>query len=403
MRRARHQKGSLQREKRRKSGETVWVFRWYEIQLDGTKKYRKAVIGTVSEYKTESDAQKAADSLRLEVNEQTPRQQLQAISFETLAEHYKQHELPDIVHGTRPLGSEAGDDELRKSYSTQVTYQGYLSKWILPRWRSYRLTDVKPIQVEQWLKTLPLSKGSKAKIRNIMSALYSHGQRWEWVTTNPIRHVRQSAKRSRVPTVLSAEQIKLLLEKLVDLPKTAVLLGASTGLRVGEILGLRWEDVDFETLELRVTRDVVKQRIERCKTEASKKPVPIGAAVAEILWAWKTHCAYNQPQDWVFASPAKKGKQPYWPSSIYRVYLKPVLENDLKITEPVGWHTLRHSLGTLMTANGEDVKTVQETLRHANFKVTMDVYTQGVTEVKRNAHSRVVRQIMDVPEVGDDE
>jgi hypothetical protein len=103
-------------------------FRWYEIQLDGTKKYRKAVIGTVSEYKTESDAQKAADSLRLEVNEQTPRQQLQAISFETLAEHYKQHELPDIVDGTRPLGSEAGDDELRESFSTQVTYQGYLSK-----------------------------------------------------------------------------------------------------------------------------------------------------------------------------------------------------------------------------------------------------------------------------------
>ena len=298
-----------------------------------------------------------------------------------------------MVHSTRPLGSEAGDDELRKSYSTQVTYQGYLTKWILPRWRSYRLTDVKPVQVEQWLKALPLSKGSKAKIRNIMSALYSHGQRWEWVSTNPIRHVRQSAKRSRVPTILSPEQIKGLLEKLVDLPKTAVLLGASTGLRVGELLGLKWEDVDFEALELRVTRDVVKQRIERCKTEASRKPVPIGAEVADILWAWRLRCAYNQPEDWIFASPATKGKQPYWPSSIYRVYIKPALE-DLKITDPVGWHTLRHSLGTLMKANGEDVKTIQETLRHANFKVTMDVYTQAVTEVKRSAHRRVVRQIL---------
>jgi integrase len=402
MRRARHQQGSLQREKRKKSGETVWVFRWYEIQLDGTKKYRKAVIGTVKEYKTETEAQRAADSLRLEVNERTPRQQLQSISFETLVEHYKQHELPDILHGTRPLGSEAGDDETRKSYSTQSTYQGYLNKWILPRWRSYRLTDVKPIQVELWLKSLPLSKGSKAKIRNIMSALYSHGLRWEWVTTNPIRHVRQSAKRSRVPTILSSEQLKEFLDKLVDLPKTAVLLGASTGLRVGEILGLKWVDVDFETLELRVTRDVVKQRIERCKTEASRKPVQIGAAVAEILWAWRTRCAYNQPQDWVFASPAKKGKQPYWPSSIYRVYLKPVLQ-AMGITEPVGWHTLRHSLGTLMKANGEDVKTIQETLRHANFKVTMDVYTQAITEIKRDAHSRVVRQIMGNPETGDEE
>jgi integrase len=403
MRRARHQQGSLQREKRKRSGETVWVFRWYEIQLDGTKKYRKAVIGTVTEFKTESEAQKAADSLRLEVNEQTPRQLLQAISFETLVEHYKQHELPDIVHGTRPLGSEAGDDETRKSYSTQSTYQGYLNKWILPRWRSYRLTDVKPVQVEQWLKSLPLSKGTKAKIRNIMSALYSHGLRWEWVSTNPIRHVRQSAKRSRVPTILSPQQLKNFLERLVDLPKTAVLVGASTGLRVGEILGLKWEDVDFERLELRIIRDVVKQRIERCKTEASRKPVPIGAEVAEILWAWRNRCAYNQPEDWVFASPAKKGKQPYWPSSIYRVYLKPVLEKELKITEPVGWHTLRHSLGTLMKANGEDVKTIQETLRHANFKVTMDVYTQGVMEAKRSAHSRVVRQIMDVPERGNEQ
>ena len=48
MRRARHQQGSLQREKRKRTGETVWIFRWYEVQLDGTKNYRKAVIGTVS-------------------------------------------------------------------------------------------------------------------------------------------------------------------------------------------------------------------------------------------------------------------------------------------------------------------------------------------------------------------
>lgn len=105
----------------------------------------------------------------------------------------------------------------------------------------------------------------------------------------------------------------------------------------------------------------------------------------------------------VFASPAKHGKQPHWPSSIYRVYLKPVLENELKIKDPVGWHTLRHSLGTLMKANEEDVKTIQETLRHANFKATMDVYTKAVTEIKRSAHSRVVRQIMDVPEGWDEQ
>jgi hypothetical protein len=297
MRRARHQKGSLQRVKR-KSGESVWIFRWYEVQLDGTKCYRKAVIGSVSDYKTEAEAQKAADALRLEINEQTPRQQLQAISIETLVEHYRLHELPDIVNGTRPLGSQAGEDETRKSFSTQTTYAGYLRKWILPRWRSYRLTDVKPIHVEEWLKSLPMSRGSKAKIRNIMSALYSHAQRWEWTTSNPITHVRQSAKRSRIPTVLTIDQLKDFLANLADPAKTAVLLGAVTGLRVGELLGLKWSDVDFEKLEICVSRDVVKQRIERCKTEASRKPIPMDAEIAETLWAWRLRCAYNQPEDW---------------------------------------------------------------------------------------------------------
>ncbi len=401
MRRARHQKGSLQRVKR-KSGESVWIFRWYEVQLDGTKSYRKAVIGSVSEYKTEAEAQKAADALRLEINEQTPRQMLQAISIETLVEHYRQHELPDIVQATRPLGSVAGEDETRKSFSTQLTYAGYLRKWILPRWRSYRLTDVKPIHVEEWLKSLPMSRGSKAKIRNIMSALYSHAQRWEWTSSNPITHVRQSAKRSRIPTVLTIDQLKDFLANLADPAKTAVLLGAVTGLRVGELLGLKWSDIDFEKLEICVSRDVVKQRIERCKTEASRKPIPMDAEIAETLWAWRLRCAYNQPEDWLFASPHRKGQQPYWPSSLYRVYLKPALK-AIGITEPVGWHTLRHTFGTLMKANGEDVKTIQELLRHANFKVTMDVYTQAVTEVKRTAQSRVVRQIMGPREAEEDE
>src|ERR1700758_2883 len=204
-RRARHQKGSLQRV-RRKSGQNVWIFRWYEIQLDGSKRYRKVVVGTVEEYKTESDAQKAVDALRLTINEQTPRQQLKEISFETLVQHYRQHEMPDIFYKKSKLPEDVAEDTERKSYATQDTYEGYLKKWILPRWRSYRIGDVKAVQVEQWLHSLPLARGSKAKIRNIMSALYSHAIRWEWIKHNPITAVRQSAKRSRIPTILTIKQ-----------------------------------------------------------------------------------------------------------------------------------------------------------------------------------------------------
>jgi site-specific recombinase XerD len=58
------------------------------------------------------------------------------------------------------------------------------------------------------------------------------------------------------------------------------------------------------------------------------------------------------------------------------------------ITASVGWHTLRYTFGTLMNANGEDLKTIQEMLRHATFKVTADIYTQAITDTKREATTK---------------
>jgi len=223
--------------------------------------------------------------LRITINEQTPRQQLKQISIATLVEHYREHELPDIFYKTPPTDDEPEED--RKAFSTQETYEGYLKKWILPRWGQYRLIDVKAIQVEQWLKTLSLARGSKAKIRNIMSALYSHAIRWEWTDRNPITHVRQSAKRSKIPTILSISEIQVLLSKIKDLCRLAWFLDATSGLRVGELLALKWEDINFTSLEINVTRSIRKQRIGRCKTEISRKPIPLAPELAEMLWSWK--------------------------------------------------------------------------------------------------------------------
>ena len=87
---------------------------------------------SVRELKTESEAQSAVDALRLTINEQTPRQQLKEISFGTLVQHYRQHEMPDIFYQKSQLPGDVAEDENRKSYATQDTYEGYLKKWILP-------------------------------------------------------------------------------------------------------------------------------------------------------------------------------------------------------------------------------------------------------------------------------
>lgn len=391
--RTRYQQGSLTLEERRR-GPAVWVYRWWEKDTQGRSVRRKAQLGSLEEYPNQSNAQAAADAIRLTINDRTLRQQLKELTIATLVQHYREHEMPDIFSKKRPsIGTICEHEEGRKSYSTQETYEGYLKKWVVPKWGAYRLTDVKAVQVEQWLKTLPLARGSKAKVRNIMSALYSHAIRWEWTDKNPITQVRQSAKRSKIPTILSVEEIQRLFSYLREPCRTAVILDAVSGLRVGELLGLKWEDAKFDQLELNVTRSVSRQVVTPCKTEVSRKPIPMHPEIAEMLCRWKLAAPYNKPSDWIFASPHKAGIQPYWPGSLFRAHVKPAL---LKagISSKVGWHTLRHSLGTLMKANGEDLKTIQELLRHATFKVTADTYTQAVTPVKREAQAKIAKLIL---------
>lgn len=72
-----------------------------------------------------------------------------------------------------------------------------------------------------------------------------------------------------------------------------------------------WSDIDFESGEMNLTRGIVRQTIGEMKTEASRKPLALSTGLAEVLLDWPAQSAYNQPHDWVFASPDTNGGQPY--------------------------------------------------------------------------------------------
>ena len=383
-RRTRYQQGSVQREKRL-SGSDVWIYRWYETGTDGTSKYRKAIVGTVATLANETSALKAAQALRIDANQQAPHAEGGPRTVAELIAHYRLKEL-------------VGENKGRKAFSTRATYECYLKLWILPRWGDLRIDQVKSVAVEEWLDSIKRAKGTRAKIRNIMSAVFHHAMRYEWVDRNPIKLVRQSAKREKVPEVLELFELQLLLSKLFVRERTLALLDAATGLRVSELLALRWSDVDFENLELNVTRSIWHQVVGNCKTEASAKPVPMDSYMAEDLLRWRRQSDYASDDDYVFASETMKGKQPYWPDNLMKRHIRPVAKAN-GINKNIGWHTFRHSFGTLLKANGEDVKTVQELLRHANSRITLDVYTQAVNSNKRAAQSKVVKMM--VPNLGE--
>jgi integrase len=111
-------------------------------------------------------------------------------------------------------------------------------------------------------------------------------------------------------------------------------------------LGLKWEGVDFERNVIHIKRSIVKQRIGPPKTEASQKPIPLNMELAKALRLWKMKTTYNRPDDWVYTSPKMSGTQPYWRNSILRVYIKPAAKK-IGLTKRIGWHTFRHTFGSL--------------------------------------------------------
>src|SRR6195256_3330819 len=251
----------------RKEGPDVWQFRWSEKNVHGYRVQRKRVIGTVERYPNEAAARSAMAIILAELNSGKTRISSGSITVAQLCDHFEQREL------TR--------DNTWRSYSTKKTYQAYLNRWVLPHWRHYELAEVRTIQVESWLRRLPLAKSSCAKIRNLMSVLFNHACRYELFDRNPIYLVRQSAKRRRAPTVLMPAEIKALVDNLGIRERTLVLLAVSTGLRQSELFGLKWRDFDFAEGHMHVTRSIVYGVVGPCKTEASQKPVPIHPILSE--------------------------------------------------------------------------------------------------------------------------
>jgi integrase len=123
-----------------------------------------------------------------------------AITIDQLCEHFQQSEMRSGIS--------------LWSIATQKTYRGYIRRWIRPRWGSHCLDEVKAVEVEAWLGGLNLARGSRAKIRNVLCALYNHACRHGLFDSSPIRFVRQSAKRRRVPDLLTGTEIKVLVENL---------------------------------------------------------------------------------------------------------------------------------------------------------------------------------------------
>jgi len=387
MARKRNQHGSI-RVLSRKSGD-VFEYRYYRTRADGNRVPANFVVGPVDELRTEAGAWARIRNMGFDPN--VPVGNGKPITFGELAKDYIRVEL----------SRDQSEAAIPKAHSTVTTYRRYLNRHILPRWETVRVSDMEPLDVQNWLlqlrKQSGLANSTLVKIRNVMLVIFKHGQRCGFLPrtqeANPILFVRQSCVSDYEPVVLTLAQCVDILSNLDNMHRVLVLADAATGLRISEILALRWSDVDWENSSIRVTRAYVCGKFGPPKSRASKRPVPLHPLLAALLEAWRKQTCYPGEDDFIFPSVRLKGKKPPRANMLVANHLQPAARKA-GIVGRVGFHTLRRTLASALVAKGNDPNLVQELLRHANVKTTLDIYAKAMTPAKLEAQGWVLQQLL---------
>lgn len=388
-----YQRGSIRKEKR-KGGKDVWVLRYRASSPDGRRVERTLPIGLVRDFPNEAAAWREADrqGLRVRINETRAPER---IRFDALAEHY--------------LRVDFGEEAIRpKSEATALNMQHIVRDYLVPRFGQATAEDIKPLDIQKWLKSLHTEKGlawtTCAEIRGVMLRAFKTAILHGLVSTNPVQPVETRSKSDyRAITVTPYQTLAMIKALPHPLHRILVLTCAATGLRASELIALRWADIRFEEERIRISKRWARGKDGATKTEGSDGFVPLHPVLARHLSAWRRQTPYGKSTDFVFPSLKAFGRVPLSPGVFVADHLrKAAAKVGVHIPEGHRWglHALRHSLSSFLVVTAKvDPKTAQEFLRHAKVQTTLQLYTQADCSETRAAQGAYLKALRMRPRV----
>jgi integrase len=377
-----YQKGNLRKRGKRNR---VWELQWWEdyIKENGCigRRRQSAVLGLLCDLTLRQARKLGEDRLR-SVNQEL----LLPQSTQALGDFVERYFVPLFFPTLKP--------------STQKRYRQTLTTHLLPAFGNYRLRDIGTVDLQRFV--LQKMKGglgweSANHLRNLVSKVFERAKQWNCHSgVNPASGVSLPEKIPvREKHALTPEQIPRLFELLKEPARTSVLLGILTGMRVGEILGLRRKDVDFVTGEIRIEQANYRGLFGPPKTKGSKRSLPIPRALAAPLARACGHHARSADECVVFQS--RYGK-PLSDSNLLHRHLKPA---GAKIGAPwLNWHTLRRTHATLLQVAGASLKDAQAQLGHSKMSTTLEIYTVPIPAHLRVAVENLSQLVTNGDELG---
>lgn len=352
----------------RAGSQFAWEFR-YRVRENGVPTLKQVTLSG-AEYPTEAAAKRKLESLVLKINADTPYAAMEELSLNAVMDRYIEDEMPE-----RP--------------KTKQTYLMLMNKHLRPKWGEHRLSGIRPYEVEQWLRALPYSPKTKRHIKSRFHALVEFAMKRGWIEVqrNPLSLVTvKGHERAIEKVVLTPEQMDAVRANLPDPYRMMAELCAYLGLRISEVLALKWSDLDLDNNTIRIQRSAVEGNVADVKTEASRAVIPLTPEIRSFIARWQPKAPASD-EGWVFPSPVT-GK-PYHAGILRRRHLSPLAR---KIGIPrLGWHSFRHSFRSWLDVIGAAPGQQMTLMRHADISTTMNIYGAGLIDNKRKILSELHR------------
>jgi len=338
--------------KRRKT----WCVKWRDHQGQHEKRLGPAWTekGPPPDgYLREREANAALEAILVEARKGISQQRRTGVSFAKAAEDWYEHGLL----------------ERDWSPSTKADYRSALVAHLVPAFGDQRIETITPAKIErfrnQGVRGGRFSRRNTNRLLAIMQAIFVHACAYHGLHDNPAAHVkklRESYEAARYE-FFTPEQIRELAEAAASEQDAAVFMTAAfTGLRRGELVALRWRDVDFDNQSIRVYEGYTREL--RGPTSRRSRTVPMVEEVAAVVTRLRERTKFTGPNDFVF--PGESGEIAD-PSALRRRFAAAVNRAGLP---PLRFHDLRHTFGSL-AINHASIVQVQNWMGHADIKTTM--------------------------------
>lgn len=342
-------------------GET-WYGRWREDLIENGRVIRtrpRVVLGTLRDYPTKRLAQRALDERISHVNKIGYRPTPTA-KFSCFAEMWKEKVLTQFGE------------------STAINYRSHLGRHLVPFFGGYAMKDVTPEMVQHFISSSKVGPKTISNICMTLQSLWRTARAWGYVQHNLMDGVTLPASNAAQRFFFSESEIQAILRNAKEPYRTFYGLLAETGLRVGELCGLRVDDLDLERGLLQVRQSAWRGRLGDPKTRDSIRVVELSAHAIRHLFEYLKTWRPNERR-LLFAS---KNGTPFDQNLLLKRKLRPLL-NRLGIKMPAGngFHAFRHANATMMDRFGAPSKLRQQRLGHMDGSpITQTIYTHAVSE-----------------------